>query len=163
MVKSRRKAQYKLFTLGYERKSVASYVELLKANHVNLVIDVRETAWSNRREFAKTALATNLASNGIKYLHFKELGNPKRIRNTTDSRAEALTLYETYLSENLDLLNNLDAEIEKAQKANQVVCLTCYEDEPEMCHRSVIITALTRKWATLVVSHLRLDGINLAR
>ena len=49
-----------LATIGYEAATVASLLEALRAEGVELLVDVRAVASSRRPGFAKTRLAANL-------------------------------------------------------------------------------------------------------
>ena len=46
-----------LCTIGYEKRSLDEYIDLLLANGVEVVLDVRETAWSHKPGFSKTAFS----------------------------------------------------------------------------------------------------------
>src|SRR6476661_10322490 len=72
-----------LCTIGYEGATVASFLEALRAAGVELLVDVRALASSRRPGFAKTALAANLGTIGVDYLHLRGLGTP------ADGRAAA--------------------------------------------------------------------------
>jgi uncharacterized protein (DUF488 family) len=67
----------KLATVGYERDTQPAVIERLKAAGVELVIDVRAVASSRKAGFSKTLLSSTLNSEGIGYLHLRELGTPK--------------------------------------------------------------------------------------
>jgi len=73
--------QKTLFTIGYSKKSIEEFIQLLDGNHVTLLIDVRDSGKSlHRPEFRSSALAASLKAHGINYCHIPELGVPYAIR-----------------------------------------------------------------------------------
>src|SRR3982751_6700789 len=70
-------------TIGEEGPPVPAVLDALKDAGVELLIDIRAIASSRRPGFAKTALAANLATIGVEYLHLRGLGTP------ADGRAAA--------------------------------------------------------------------------
>src|SRR5690606_33391533 len=61
-------------TIGYQATTVPAFLHSLTQEGVELLVDVRAVASSRRPGFSKTALAANLASVGIDYLHLRGLG-----------------------------------------------------------------------------------------
>jgi uncharacterized protein (DUF488 family) len=132
-------------TIGYEGATVAGFLETLQADGVKLLVDVRAVASSRRPGFAKTALAANLASVGIEYLHLRALGTP------ADGRAAARAgdhgaLRRIYLA-HLATPAAQEAVTELAQLIDDGprVCLLCLEADASRCHRSFIAEALAAK------------------
>ena len=86
-----------LCTIGYEKRSLEEYLHLLLDHGVEVVLDVRETAWSHKPGFSKTAFAQGLNGVGIEYFHLRIAGNPKWLREAAASHAECLQLYRSYV------------------------------------------------------------------
>ena len=70
-----------LYTVGYEKKSVEEFVDCLKSYDIDTLVDVREIPLSRKKGFSKTLLSEFLEKSGIEYVHIKELGSPKELRN----------------------------------------------------------------------------------
>ena len=70
-----------IFTIGYERATLAQVTTALTVAGVELLIDVRAVAASRRAGFSKTILATSLRDAGVEYLHLRDLGTPKAGRD----------------------------------------------------------------------------------
>src|SRR5688500_18274929 len=70
-------------TIGCQAATVPGLLRALTEAKVELLIDVRAVASSRRAGFAKTALAANLETAGIDYMHIRSLGTP------ADGRAAA--------------------------------------------------------------------------
>ena len=70
-----------LYTVGYEGVALEQFVERLRLADVQVVVDVRDVPLSRKRGFSKTALSAALSKAGVQYLHIRELGCPKPIRD----------------------------------------------------------------------------------
>lgn len=144
----------RLFTLGYQGISLGNYVETLRAAGVGVVLDVREKAWSYKRGFSKSQLERALADADIDYVHVKSAGNPKANRATATSTEECLARYRVHLAENPGCLDELLDHARSASNAGRPACLTCFEQEPEDCHRSILAEELVRLAPRIATTHL---------
>lgn len=126
-----------LSTIGYEGASLDDLIETLVAAEVSLLIDVRERAQSRRKGFSKTALSARLEGAGIKYLHLRELGDPKNGREAARAGdiAEFRRIYRSVLATPV-ARKALEVIVEATQL--QSVCLLCYERSFEDCHRKMV-------------------------
>jgi uncharacterized protein (DUF488 family) len=134
-----------LYTLGYEQRTVAEFVSMLKDAGVGVLVDVRETPWSHKPGFSKRALAEHLAAEGIEYVHAGFAGNPKRLRDRAETGADALALYAAHLSARPGIVDQLDRLVLTCHRQGKRVCLTCLERRPEDCHRSILADHWKRK------------------
>lgn len=144
-------------TIGYEGVSSDAFVRTLKRSKISYLIDVRERAQSRRKGFSKTALAASLASEGIAYLHLRELGDPKLGREAArrgDVRAFQ-QIYAAVISAKAGR-EAVDTIIKVASENS--VCLMCYERDPNTCHRK-IITDMIEKLHAIKARHLEVDRI----
>ena len=128
------------YTLGYQRHSVDSMLEVLAENGVDLLIDVRENPVSRKAGFSASKLKGELERAGICYVHYPCLGTPPQIREkyqrTGDAKA-ALKSYAKYLNNKTTFLKSL---IEFASPKR--FCLLCLESDPSLCHRGIIADKL---------------------
>ena len=125
-----------LYTAGYEGQSVESFLDLLKEHSVECLFDVRQMPLSRKKGFSKTALRSHLERNHIKYIHFRELGSPKEIRDKLKETKD----YEDFFAAMENHLSGAEDAIEEACRmaAEKVSCLLCFEKYPEQCHRSLV-------------------------
>ena len=139
-----------IFTIGYEGASLAAFLQRLKLAGVSTLIDVRELPLSRRRGFSKAQLAEQLERHGIRYMHKRELGAPRKIRHelreTGDYKAY-FQRFNAYLRTQRDALEHLVDECVGA------VVLMCFERDPKECHRSAVARELA-KLAQLQPVHL---------
>ena len=147
-----------VYTIGYEGTDIEQFVQTLKVVGVKVLADVRAVALSRKKGFSKNALKARLEEEGIEYLHFVALGDPKSGREA--ARAGRLELFRKIY------LKHLSGEIAQASLAalNKTVktaptCLLCFERDPIVCHRSII----TQKLLPSGVNILDLYGDSPAR
>jgi uncharacterized protein (DUF488 family) len=143
-----------LATIGYEATTVPSFLQSLQNACVELLVDVRAVASSRRPGFSKTALAANLSTIGVDYLHLRGLGTP------SDGRAAARAGRHQEMKQIfLEHLETDQAQDELEALANIVrsgkrVCLLCFEANPAHCHRTLVVAALADQMP-LAVTDLR--------
>jgi uncharacterized protein (DUF488 family) len=126
-----------LFTIGYEGKTQAEFLEELRSAGVELVIDVRAVAASRRPGFSKTALANGLKECGIDYLHLRPLGTPANGRQA--ARAGRVAEMRAIYAEQLETAEaGLALEQALAEASGRASALLCYEREAPDCHRSML-------------------------
>lgn len=143
-----------IYTLGYEKRDLKEFVAILKEASVGLVLDVRETAWSHKRDFCKQRFSDGLRRKGIEYLHLPEAGNPKRIRKKCKTVEQCLESYKSYLNRTGNGIDALEKLIALSRKEKINICLTCFERDHLMCHRSIITDTLVRSSMKCKVVHL---------
>lgn len=129
-----------LFTIGYEGATVDEFLAALTAAGVEQVADIRAVAASRRPGFSKSSLAANLAEAGIGYRHYRALGTPKAGRDAA-KKGDRATLERVYAGQ----LELPEAQAEAAALVDAVAerptALLCFERDPAMCHRSLLIAA----------------------
>ena len=131
-----------LCTIGYEGATVTSFLTALRDAGVELLVDIRALASSRRPGFAKTALAANLATIGVDYLHLRGLGT------TADGRAAARAgrheemkrIFLAHMEE--DVAQEELARLADIVSGERKVCLLCFEANPMHCHRRYVVEAL---------------------
>jgi len=130
----------KIFTIGYEGATMAEFLAALTGAGVERVIDVRALPLSRRPGFSKSTLAASLAEVGIGYVHLKALGTPKPGRDAA-KRGDRATLEAVYAGQ----LNLPEAQAQAAQMlelaAEKPSALLCFERDPGMCHRTLLLAA----------------------
>ena len=129
-------------TIGYEGTTVSAFLDALRTEGVQLLIDIRAVASSRRPGFAKTRLSANLAEAGIDYLHMRGLGTPSdgRAAARAGRHAEMRAIFERHLAkpETQFELESL-AELVRLGRS---ICLLCFEADPAHCHRAIVASAL---------------------
>ena len=133
-----------LFTVGYEGTDIDRFVRTLKAAGIRQLADVRAVAVSRKAGFSKKKLAERLADEGIHYIHFVSLGDPKPGRDA--ARAGEFDLFRSIYG---DHIQTEDAQCALSELAETVqtapTCLLCFERDPETCHRTIVAHEVSGK------------------
>lgn len=139
-----------LYTIGYERATLAEVLDRLRGAGVATLIDVRAVAASRRAGFAKSLLAASLAEAGIGYVHLRELGTPKagRIAVRAGRIDEMRRIFAAHMQ-----TPEAEAGLARAIAivAEGTACLLCLEAEAGHCHRAVVAAMIARALACEVV------------
>lgn len=147
------KTKHKVILTGYENDNIDSFVKKLEKNHVKFLIDVRELPISRKKDFSKRGLSARTEDKKIEYVHYRVLGSPREIRhklrNNEMSYADFFINYRKHILENKDALMQI-ADMLKERD----VCLMCYEEETELCHRSILVDELQK-----IVPNLQVQSI----
>ena len=132
----------KLFTIGYEGKSLERYLDFLIINDVRALCDVRKNAYSQKYGFTGNQLDKACKGVGIKYIHIPELGVESCLRQNLVSQSDYDCLFDYY--EQNTLPANWDSLLKVRDIISQEgrVALTCFEQDPKQCHRSRVAKAL---------------------
>jgi uncharacterized protein (DUF488 family) len=130
------------FTIGYTGKPIEIILQLLEANGVKTLVDIRQNPVSMYRpELTKVNLQKAVAKRGIHYAHVPKLGVPRDIRAKamdTGSRAVIWEWYDQhvvkpYIQKNMHWFLNGN---------EHPVALMCVELDPKDCHRHRLFLAL---------------------
>ncbi len=132
-----------LYTLGYEGQSIESFLTALKEHSIECLLDVRELPLSRKRGFSKTALKNHLERNHIKYIHFREFGSPKEIRERLKETKDYVVFFKAMENH----LADVEDALEEAYHCilENVSCLLCFEKSPKQCHRSLVAQKIKEK------------------
>lgn len=130
----------RIWTIGHSTRTIDEFIALLKANHINLLVDVRTLPGSTRYpQFNKETLVDSLGKAGIRYEHFSELGGRRKPRNdsrNTTWRNESFRGYADYM-ETEQFRNGIKHLLDRAADAGPTAIM-CAEAVWWRCHRSLI-------------------------
>lgn len=147
-----------IFTIGYQQRSIDEFVALASDAGVQVLVDVREKAWSHKPGFSKTAFSAALAAVGIEYVHARFAGNPKEIRRNASDHANCLSVYAAYLDQNDHLIVEFEALLARILSEGKRLALTCFERHPQDCHRNILAERWAARCSGRDVEHIAPDG-----
>jgi uncharacterized protein (DUF488 family) len=142
-----------VWTIGHSTRSLEEFLELLAANRIEAVADVRRYPGSRRwPHFAREPLGTVLEKRGRLYMWFPELGGrrtPSPDSRNTAWRSAAFRGYADYMATEafaggLERLVNLASGLRTA--------VLCAESLWWRCHRGLIADVL--RWLEFEVIHI---------
>ena len=123
--------------------TMTEFIATLQEAGVERVIDVRALPLSRRPGFSKSPLRAALGEAGIDYVHLKALGTPSEGRSA--ARAGRQQDLERIYAGQLDLPEAIvQAEQMLDLAADKPSALLCYERDPAVCHRSLLLAAVAR-------------------
>ena len=138
-----------IWTIGHSNREWPVFLDLLTAESIGLVADVRRFPASRTHpQFNREALEAALREAGIGYRHFAELGG-RRSRRTANSpntgwRVESFNAYADHM-QTPEFETALNELIGLAQPTRTAIL--CSEALPWRCHRRLIADALiARGW-----------------
>lgn len=133
-----------LFTLGYEGLSIDDYINILLVNNITTLIDVRKNPLSMKYGFSKTKLSNYLKQVGVSYVHLPELGIPSVLRQELNSTSAYEALFGYYRVHILPEQKETIERLKVIANAQERIVLTCFEANPQCCHRHEITNCLER-------------------
>ena len=134
-----------VFTLGYEGIHLETYLNKLVSNHVAMLCDVRHNPLSRKFGFSALRLSSVLPNLNIEYRHFPELGIVSERRTALSTKADYEILFQHYCENLTDRQAELECLRQVIESKRRVV-LTCFEADPEHCHRHCISDFLKNKY-----------------
>ncbi len=135
-----------IYTIGHSNRSLEEFIQLLRANGITKVVDVRTTPRSRSNpQFDKETLPESLKEQGIGYEHMDGLGGrrPKTKGSVNTAwEVQAFRNYADYM-QTPEFQQNLDRLV-KAMEQDRIAIM-CSEAVPWRCHRRLIGDALLVK------------------
>lgn len=126
----------KIFSVGYEGKSMNYLIDLLIDNNITELVDVRNHAFSWNKDFSMKYLSESLAAVGIRYVNLPRLGAPKEIRveiKENNDPEKFFYEYSVWLKSNTPYLDMLDVFARQRKTA-----MMCLEADYRNCHRKIL-------------------------
>ena len=132
-----------IYTIGHSTRPLDLFVDMLAANAITLVLDVRTIPRSRRNpQFNQETLAPALRASNIGYQHLPGLGGLRRANKGSINggwRNVSFRGYADYM-QTPEFASNIQAVV--ATAINERLVLMCAEAVPWRCHWSLIADAL---------------------
>lgn len=147
------KKELKIWTIGHSTRSIDEFLELLEANEIEALADVRRFPGSRKYpHFNQVELSASLAADKIEYALFEKLGGRRRTsKDSTNTvwRNESFRGYADYM-ETAEFKKGVEKLLELAERKRTAVM--CSEAVWWRCHRSMIADYL--KSSGIAVEHI---------
>ena len=143
-----------VFTIGHSNQPGSEFLELLKTQDIELVVDVRSRPRSRfSPQFNRKAIQNQLEAQGIQYKYMgDELGGHPSQANLYNARGRVV--YER-VATLPDFRRGVKKIVELSDQ--HTLALMCTEEDPLKCHRHPLL-ALALVEQGLTVIHLRRNG-----
>jgi uncharacterized protein (DUF488 family) len=131
-------------------------VELLREHDIAIVADVRSSPYSRYvPQYNIDALRKALAQQNIQYVYLgKELGGHPDVPSLYDEKGYAL--YDRFVT--MDFFQRGIVRLLNLLKDDVNVVLLCSEENPNECHRRLLITWYLYQHRRIDSVHIRADG-----
>jgi uncharacterized protein (DUF488 family) len=143
-----------LYTIGYQRKSLETFISQLQNASVDAVIDVRLRNTSHLAGYTKRDDLAFLLREGfdIAYEHHPELAPTSEIFDAYREDQD----WAVYVTSFLPLLTERDAQATGREIIAQyhAPCLLCAEPTADHCHRRLVAEYWDKRLSELTVVHL---------
>ena len=143
-----------IYTIGHSNHTLDAFLSLLHLHRIEVLIDTRSAPYSRfAPQFNKDALKAAVLEQGIKYGHYgRELGGRPEGDEFYDAGGHVL--YGEVAQSPL-FQEGLARLVGGAEKRR--VALLCSEEDPNVCHRRLLITRVLDGLG-VEVAHIRGDG-----
>ncbi|HET8719752.1 MAG TPA: DUF488 domain-containing protein [Candidatus Nitrosotenuis sp.] len=146
-----------IFAVGHSTREIKSFLELLKAHSIDLLVDIRTIPRSRHNpQFNEENLKKALKDNTIDYIHLTGLGglrHPHKDSINYGWRNASFRGFADYMQTE-EFESSLEELIDLGKK--HVVAIMCAEGNPFRCHRSLVADALlARHIKTLHISSVK--------
>ena len=132
-----------VFTIGHSTRTIGEFVELLHAQGVRQLVDIRTIPRSRHNpQFGQDQLPGSLAEASIRYSYLAKLGGLRSSRQDSLNagwRNASFRSYADYMQTD-DFAAGVDELVALAEKAPTAIM--CAEAVPWRCHRSLVGDAL---------------------
>lgn len=145
----------KLYTIGCSIHTIESFIDILKINKVNVVIDVRSIPYSKHTvQFNKDNLKKSMNHNHIYYSAFSEEFGARR-------KEKWVYTNDTVSFDKVKQLPVFIKGVERIKKGLQegyCIALMCTEKEPADCHRFSLVAKGISERIGVYSNHILYDG-----
>jgi uncharacterized protein (DUF488 family) len=136
----------RIWTIGHSTRTADEFLDLLRANTIEGLADVRTIPRSRRHpQFGREALESRLNEKGIEYRHFAELGGLRKPRRESPNGAWRNAAFRGYADHMMT--PQFDCGIDELLRFGEQrnVAVMCAEAVWWQCHRMLISDALVAR------------------
>jgi len=144
----------KVYTIGHSNHSLETFLNLLRASRIEVVVDIRSKPSSQVvPHFDRKPLENSLKMNGFKYLYLgKELGGKPDSKDFYDAYGHVLY---SLIAKSTPFVQAIERLLKGIHKYRVVVL--CGEEHPLNCHRRLLVGRVLRNY-DVNLQHIRGNG-----
>ncbi len=125
----------KCYTIGYGNRQINDFMDMLTANKITHLVDIRRYPQSTFKDYDRESLEKLLPKIGISYSHCEGVGG---MRDSTYIEYMSTDSFRKSLERLIDL-------IRKVNEADGRLVLMCAEKSPKGCHRNYLSVKFEEK------------------
>jgi uncharacterized protein (DUF488 family) len=143
-----------VYTIGHSNLTIESFIELLKKNNIQVLVDVRSHPYSKYvSQFNKETFQRSIENNEIEYIY---------LGNQLGGKPHDATLHNKLNIVDYGKLEKSQQYIEGIKKleelaSNKIIAIMCSEGSYKECHRYKLITKTLEK-NNIEVLHILPNG-----
>jgi uncharacterized protein (DUF488 family) len=142
-----------IFTIGHSNLEISDFINLLLANKIELVVDVRSAPYSKLYpHFNRNPLEVSLTKNSIKYIFLGDSVGGRS--NNIEDYSKGRVVYKK-IAEKKEYISSINTIIQNSSKYK--IVLMCSEKEPLECHRTLLISRSIEAHMVKIL-HIHRDG-----
>jgi ParB family chromosome partitioning protein len=141
-----------IYTIGYQERDITNFINLLKKNDIERIIDVRYSSDSlDEPDFSGNVLKRELERNNIRYEHRPEYGIPNIIQDPYKEGALSYQCLKQWYAWQIKAETKLDDFIEHLKKTGKVALMSTEKDakptkdQKYACHRDILADIILDK------------------
>ncbi len=144
----------KLYTIGFAKKTAEKFFNLLEANKIERLVDIRLNPRGQLAGFTKQDdlpyFLSRLAH--CEYHYLKVLAPSDEILSNYRNDKN----WNRYVLEFEKLMNErkIPYSLDRTFFEEKICCLLCSEPMPDKCHRRLVSERLARYWSKLEIVHI---------
>ncbi|NLT58951.1 MAG: DUF488 domain-containing protein [Clostridiales bacterium] len=144
-----------IFTMGFTKKSAQTFFELIKANNITALLDIRLNNSSQLAGFSKGCDLNYFLRElcNCSYRYEPIFAPTKALMDSAKSKTMTLRQFEAAYLRLMEERNTL-SYFETQYATCDSVCLLCSEDTPEICHRRVLAEMIAGQYPHAAIRHL---------
>ena len=130
----------RIWTIGHSTRKIDTFISLLEAHGIKLLVDVRSLPGSKRYpQFNKEELSNSLGKVGIRYEHFAELGGLRKTRPDSQNTAWRNASFRGYADymETEEFHRGVERLLDRMNEVGRTAIM-CAEAVWWRCHRALI-------------------------
>ena len=126
-----------LYTIGHSNYEIEKFINILKRNDINVIVDVRSVPYSQyTTQFNREPLKIALKENGIAYIYMGEEFGARRDDQSLYDDDGRLNFRKTIASE---LFQKGVTRIKDGLEKGYRIAFMCAEKVPHECHRCIMV------------------------
>lgn len=143
-----------IYTIGFTKKSLKEFIEILEKNKISKIVDVRLNNTSQLAGFSKFPDFEYLLQRccNIKYEHVPILAPSNDILKKYKEDKDWKSYEESF--NNLLKSRNLKSIIDKIYNSSENICLLCSEHKADKCHRRLVAEYIKQDNLEVVIKHI---------
>lgn len=142
-----------LYTIGFSKKNLRKFVDLLESNNVEKLVDTRLNNTSQLAGYSKKDdLEYVMELRNIEYVHEMILAPNDAILKAFKNKEINWEVYKKKYTELLNermIIEQMDSII-----SGKTICLLCSEHKPDHCHRRVLAEYINENYGDINIIHL---------